>query len=58
MKINLWDPPKPYFDWKMGKFDEIDSAETRAGKFPLVPIGGLSGGSPVRGHGSEDSHRR
>ena len=29
-----------YFDQKMGKFGEIDSADTRAGKFPLVPMGG------------------
>ena len=38
----------------MGKFGEINSADTRAGKFPLVPMGGLSRGSRVRGHGSED----
>ena len=37
---------------------EGDSADTRAGKFPLVPMGGLSGGSRVRGHRSEDPHRR
>ena len=33
-------PNKPYFDRKMGKFCEIDSADTRAGKFPLVAMGG------------------
>ena len=26
----------------MGKFGEIDSADTRAGKFPLVPMGVLA----------------
>ena len=29
----------------MGKFGEIDSADTRAGKFPLVPMGGWAEGS-------------
>ena len=29
----------------MGKFGEIDSAAMRAGKFPLVPMGGLAEGS-------------
>ena len=28
----------------MGKFGEINSADTRAGKFPLVPIGGWAEG--------------
>ena len=28
----------------MGKFGEIDSADTRAGKFPLVPMGGWAEG--------------
>ena len=34
-----------------------DSAETCAGKFPLMSMGGLSGGSRVRRPGSEDPHR-
>ena len=29
---------------KMGKFGEIDSADTCAGKFPLVPMGGWAEG--------------
>ena len=33
-------PNYPYFDPKMGKFGEIDSADTRAGKFPLASMGG------------------
>ena len=28
----------------MGKFGEMDSADTRAGKIPLVPMGGLAEG--------------
>ena len=32
------------FYWKMGKFSEIDSADTRAGKFPLVLMGGWAEG--------------
>ena len=28
----------------MGKFGEIDSADMRAGKFPLVPMGGWAEG--------------
>ena len=28
----------------MGKFGEIDSADTLAGKFPLVPMGGWAEG--------------
>ena len=32
-------PNYPYFDRKMGTFGEIDSADTRAGKFPLASMG-------------------
>ena len=42
----------------LGEMFEGNSADTYAGKIPLVPRGGLSGGSRVRGHGSEDPHRR
>ena len=42
----------------MEKFGEIDFADTRAGKFFASVDGGLSGVSRVRGHGSEDPHRR
>ena len=30
----------------MGKFGEIDSADMRAGKFPLAPMGVLAWGPP------------
>ena len=30
----------PILTGKMGKFGVIDSADTRAGKFPLLPMGG------------------
>ena len=49
-------PNYTYFDRKMGKFGEIDSADTCAGKFSSSVDGGLSRGSRVRGHGSEDPH--
>ena len=38
----------------LGEMFEGDSADTRAASAD----GGLSGGSRVRGHGSEDPHRR
>ena len=44
-------PQLPYFDWKMGKFGEIDSADTRAGKFPLGD-GELSVVSPIGASGN------
>ena len=34
--------PKPYFDREMGKFGEINSADTRAERFPLLPMGVLA----------------
>ena len=37
---------------------EGDSADTCTGKFPLVSMGGASGGSRVHRPGSEDPHRR
>ncbi len=44
-KNNEWTPPnEPYFERKIGKFGEIDSADTCAGKFPLVPMGGWAEG--------------
>ena len=33
-------PQLTLFGPENGKFGEIDSADTRAGKFPLVPMGG------------------
>ena len=41
MTKSIWGLPiNPYFYQKMGKIGEIDSADTCAGKFPLVPMGG------------------
>ena len=42
----------------MGEMFEGNSADTFAGKFPLISIRGLSGGARVRGHGSEAPHQR
>ena len=42
----------------LGQIFEGYSAETCAGKIPLVLMGGWRRGSRVRGHGSEDPHRR
>ena len=42
----------------LGEMFEGDSADMCAGKFPLVSMGGLSGGSRVRRPGNEDPHRR
>ena len=42
----------------LGDVFEGDSADTSAGKFPLMLIGGPSGGSIVCRPGSEDPHWR
>ena len=42
----------------LGDMFEGDSADTRAGKFPLTSIGGPSRGSRVCRPGSEDPHQR
>ena len=42
----------------LGEMFEGDSAEMFAGKNSASAEGGLSGGSRVRGHGSEDPPRR
>ena len=41
----------------LGKMFEGDSADTCSRKFPLMLMGGASGGSSVRRPGSEDPHR-
>ena len=42
----------------LGEMFEGDSADTSDGKFPLMSMGGPSGGSSMHRHGSEDPHRR
>jgi hypothetical protein len=42
----------------LGEMFEGDSADMCGGKFPLVSMGGRSGGSSVRRPGSEGPHQR
>ena len=46
-----------HFSKQLREMFEGDSADRYGGKFPLMSMGGLSGGSCMRRPGSEDPHR-